>query len=43
MNRQANATAKSKKQKPNAQSDTVAAHLLLPKRKADGKMISFKH
>jgi Zn-dependent peptidase ImmA (M78 family) len=32
MNRQANASAKSKELQPNAQADTVAAHLLLPNR-----------
>jgi hypothetical protein len=32
MKRQANASAKSKELQPAAQSDTVAAHLLLPKR-----------
>jgi hypothetical protein len=31
MNRQANASAKSKELQPNAQADTIAAHLLLPK------------
>jgi hypothetical protein len=30
MNRQANASAKSKELQPTAQADTVAAHLLLP-------------
>ena len=30
MNRQANASAKSKELQPNAQANTVAAHLLLP-------------
>jgi hypothetical protein len=30
MNRQANASAKSKELQTNAQTDTVAAHLLLP-------------
>ncbi len=32
MNRKANASAKSKELQPNAQADTVAAHLLLPNR-----------
>jgi len=32
MNRQANASAKSKELQPNAQAETVAAHLLLPNR-----------
>ncbi len=32
MNIQDNASAKSKELQPNAQSDTVAAHLLLPDR-----------
>ena len=32
MNRQANASAKSKELQPSAQADTVAAHLLLPNR-----------
>lgn len=32
MNRQANASAKSKELQPNAQVDTVAAHLLLLQR-----------
>lgn len=32
MNRQANASAKSKELQPIAQADTVAAHLLLPQR-----------
>ena len=30
MNKQANASAKSKELQPNAQAETVAAHLLLP-------------
>lgn len=30
MNRQANASAKSKELQPHAQAETVAAHLLLP-------------
>jgi len=32
MNRHTNASAKSKELQPNAQADTVAAHLLLPNR-----------
>jgi hypothetical protein len=32
MNRQANASAKSKELQPNTQTDTIAAHLLLPQR-----------
>jgi hypothetical protein len=32
MNKKANASAKSKELQPNTQADTVAAHLLLPKR-----------
>lgn len=32
MDRKANASAKSKELQPNAQADTVAAHLLLPSR-----------
>jgi hypothetical protein len=32
MNRQANASAKSKELQPHSQADTVAAHLLLPNR-----------
>jgi len=34
MNRRANASAKSKELQPIAQTDTVAAHLLLPNRTA---------
>jgi len=36
MKRQANASAKSKELQPIKQADTIAAHLLLPKRKAEG-------
>lgn len=32
MNKQANASAKSKELQPHPQADTVAAHLLLPSR-----------
>ena len=41
MNRQANASAKSKELQPIAQADTVAAHLILPNRTWQQQTVSF--